>query len=132
MPPKPPSQHLGVFPVLPFDTKLTARHCYHFTFGFELLSIVITDETEHALDVPDVLGLSGEGDVVVDELSPGDQEDRHSVVVEALVLIRVLSSFCTSTNPLHVLSATSTPKSLWTQGLIPAGWRVVISSMILR
>ena len=50
---------------------------------------MITDETEHALDVPDVLGLSGEGDVVVDELAPGDQEDRHSVVVEALVLIRV-------------------------------------------
>ena len=93
---------------------------------------MITGETEHALDVPDVLGLSGEGDVVVDELAPGDQEDRHSVVVEALVLIRVLSSFCTSTNSLHVLSATSTPKSLWTQGLIPAGWRVVISSMILR
>ena len=54
-----------------------------------MLSIVITDETEHALDVPDVLGLSGEGDVVVDELAPGDQEDRHSVVVEALVLIVV-------------------------------------------
>ena len=53
------------------------------------LPIVITDETEHALDVPDVLGLSGEGDVVVDELAPGDQEDRHSVVVEALVLIGV-------------------------------------------
>ena len=36
-----------------------------------------------------VLGLGGEGDVVVDELAPGDQEDRHSVVVEALVLIGV-------------------------------------------
>ena len=33
-----------------------------------------------------VLGLGGEGDVVVDELPPGHQQDRHSVVVEPFVL----------------------------------------------
>ena len=88
LPPKPPSQHLGVFPVLPFDT-INCTPLLSLYFWVALLPIVITDETEHALDVPDVLGLSGEGDVVVDELAPGDQEDRHSVVVEALVLIGV-------------------------------------------
>ena len=34
-----------------------------------------------------VLGLGGEGDVVVDELAPGDQHDGDGVVVEALVLM---------------------------------------------
>ena len=65
---------------------------------------MITKETEHALDVPDVLGLRGEGDVVVDELAPRDQEDRHSVVVEALVLIgvKVIVILCTSARSLHV------------------------------
>ena len=48
---------------------------------------MITGETEHALDVPDVLGLSGEGDVVVDELAPGDEHDGDGVVVETLVLM---------------------------------------------
>ena len=37
--------------------------------------------------MPDVLGLSGEGDVVVDELTPCNQQDCHCVVVETLVLI---------------------------------------------
>ena len=51
---------------------------------------MITGETEHALDVPDVLGLSCEGDVVVDELAPGHKEDCHRVVVEALVLVNIM------------------------------------------
>ena len=34
-----------------------------------------------------VLGLGGEGDVVVDELAPGDQHDGDGVVVETLVLM---------------------------------------------
>ena len=37
--------------------------------------------------MPDVLGLSCEGDVVVDELAPGDEHDGDGVVVEALVLM---------------------------------------------
>ena len=37
--------------------------------------------------MPDVLGLSSEGDVVVDELAPGNEEDCHCVVVETLVLM---------------------------------------------
>ena len=38
------------------------------------------------LDVPDVLGLCSQGDVVVNELSPGHQQDCDSMVMEALVL----------------------------------------------
>ena len=40
--------------------------------------------------MPDVLGLSGESDVVVDELTPGDEEDCHRVVVETLVLVKIV------------------------------------------
>ena len=40
--------------------------------------------------MPDVLGLSCEGDVVVDELAPGNKEDCHRVVVEALVLGKMM------------------------------------------
>ena len=40
--------------------------------------------------MPDVLGLSCEGDVVVDELAPGHKEDCHRVVVEALVLVNMM------------------------------------------
>ena len=42
--------------------------------------------------MPDVLGLSGEGDVVVDELAPGNEEDCHRVVVETLVLVNIVIS----------------------------------------
>ena len=40
--------------------------------------------------VPDVLGLSSESDVVVDELTPGNEEDCHRVVVETLVLVKIM------------------------------------------
>ena len=40
--------------------------------------------------MPDVLGLSCKGDVVVDELAPGHKEDCHRVVVEALVLVKMM------------------------------------------
>ena len=40
--------------------------------------------------VPDVLGLSSESDVVVDELPPGNEEDCHRVVVETLVLVKIV------------------------------------------
>ena len=40
--------------------------------------------------VPDVLGLSSESDVVVDELPPGNEEDCHCVVVETLVLVNIM------------------------------------------
>ena len=40
--------------------------------------------------MPDVLGLSGESDVVVDELTPGNEEDCHRVVVETLVLVKIV------------------------------------------
>ena len=40
--------------------------------------------------MPDVLGLSSESDVVVDELTPGNEEDCHRVVVETLVLVKIV------------------------------------------
>ena len=40
--------------------------------------------------MPDVLGFSCEGDVVVDELAPGHKEDCHRVVVETLVLVKIV------------------------------------------
>ena len=40
--------------------------------------------------MPDVLGLSSESDVVVDELTPGNEEDRHRVIVETLVLFKIV------------------------------------------
>ena len=40
--------------------------------------------------MPDVLGLSGESDVVVDELTPGNEEDCHRMVVETLVLFKIV------------------------------------------
>ena len=40
--------------------------------------------------VPDVLCLSSESDVVVDKLTPGNEEDRHCVVVETLVLVKIV------------------------------------------
>ena len=67
LPPKPPSQHLGVLPVLGIE-QLWHRG------------------GKARLDVPDVLGLCSQGDVVVNELSPGNQQDRDSVVMESLVL----------------------------------------------
>ena len=35
---------------------------------------------------PDIPSFTGEGDVVIDELAPNHEEDRHRVVVETLVL----------------------------------------------
>ena len=43
-----------------------------------------------AFVVPYILGLSSESDVVVDELTPGNEEDRHCVVVETLVLDKIV------------------------------------------
>ena len=40
--------------------------------------------------MPYILGLSSESDVVVDELTPGNKEDRHCVVVETLVLVKIV------------------------------------------
>ena len=42
--------------------------------------------------MPDVLGLGSEGDVVVNELAPGNEEDRHRVVVEPFVLNKIIRS----------------------------------------
>jgi hypothetical protein len=52
-------------------------------------SIKTTIATFWSLARAGVLCLCSEGDVMVDELSPGNQEDCHSVVMEALVLMQV-------------------------------------------
>ena len=41
---------------------------------------------------PDVLCLSSESDVVVDELAPSNEEDCHRMVVEPFVLGKIITS----------------------------------------
>ena len=48
-----------------------------------------TTTTLGSLSSPGVLGLGGQGDVVVNELTPGHQQDGDGVVVESLVFVHV-------------------------------------------
>ena len=64
---------------------VVVRDLYRQTVGVLGLQSSVT--TLGGLATPRVLGLGCQGDVMVNELTPGHQKDRHSMVVESLVFV---------------------------------------------